>query len=93
MIKEDLVLILAQELDITNYYAKQLLAEFMKCFEQTILQEKKLLISGFGVFEIRNRKRIIGRNPKTMEEVIVPPRKALCFRAASKLKELINDSE
>lgn len=93
MIKEDLVLILAQELNITNYYAKKLLGKFLQCLEETILEEKKLLISGFGLFEVRKRKRIIARNPKTMEQVIVPPRKALCFRASPKLKKLINTEE
>ena len=90
MIKEDLILTLAQELNITNLHAKKLLTDFLQCLEKTILEEQKLLISGFGLFEIRKRKRIFARNPKTMQQVIVPPRKALCFRASPRLKKLIN---
>ncbi len=93
MIRENIMLIISQELNITNTKAKQLLTDFLECLEQTILEEKKVLFSGFGSFEVRKRKRIIGRNPKTMEEVIVPPRKALCFKASMKLKKIINETE
>jgi integration host factor subunit alpha len=41
----------------------------------------------FGSFSIRQKNERIGRNPKTGEEVPIPPRKVVVFKASEKLKE------
>lgn len=45
----------------------------------------------FGVFSVRNRKEIEGRNPKNGEKVLVKAKKVPFFKAGKKLKELVND--
>ena len=90
MIKEDIILQIAQELSIPNYRAKILLADLLEFLEKTILKEKKLLLQKFGTFEIKKREKTIGRNIKTMEEVIIPARERLYFHSSKSLKNLVN---
>lgn len=49
-------------------------------------------ISSFGTFSVRQKKRRMGRNPKTGEEVPITPRRVVTFRASHVLKDLINKS-
>lgn len=43
----------------------------------------------FGVFKIKTRKKRMGRNPRTGEEVPIPSRKVVYFKAGKILKEKV----
>ena len=47
-------------------------------------------LSSFGSFRMRQKKERIGRNPKTKEEVPIPPRKVISFYASALMKKRIN---
>ena len=49
-------------------------------------------ISSFGSFSVRSKGQRMGRNPKTGEEVPIPQRRVLVFRASHVLKDRINQS-
>ena len=46
---------------------------------------EKVVISNFGTFRIKTRNARQGRNPKTGEQVNVPPRKGVRFKASKNL--------
>ena len=48
----------------------------------------RIELRGFGVFNIKPRKTGIGRNPRTGEEVRIPPGKAVRFKPGKKLQAL-----
>ena len=47
-------------------------------------------LSGFGNFELLNKKSRPGRNPKTGEDVIISARRVVTFRAGNKLRKKID---
>ncbi len=47
-------------------------------------------LSSFGVFVVRKSGRRMGRNPKTGEEVPIPPRRVVAFKPSPILKRRIN---
>jgi integration host factor subunit alpha len=47
-------------------------------------------LSGFGTFEVRNKGKRIGRNPKTGVEAPIPPRRVMVFRASALLRQVMN---
>ncbi|MBW8383839.1 MAG: HU family DNA-binding protein, partial [Youngiibacter sp.] len=47
--------------------------------------------SGFGTFEVKERKARVGRNPKTNEEIQIPAFKQPAFKAGKDLKEIVNE--
>ena len=56
----------------------------------TLVTGEKVKISSFGTFSVSSKGERIGRNPKTGEEVRIPPRSVLVFRASNVLKDRIN---
>ena len=50
-------------------------------------------ITNFGVFEIRNKKERIGRNPKTLEEAVISARKVVRFRMSKNVFDILNADE
>lgn len=53
-------------------------------------QGDKVSLTGFGTFEVRDRKARTGRNPQTGETIQVPASKAPAFKAGKSLKDAVN---
>ena len=47
-------------------------------------------IRGFGSFRLRNRNARRTRNPRTGEQILVPPKRVPFFRAGKALRERLN---
>jgi DNA-binding protein HU-beta len=58
--------------------------------KEFLVAGKRIVLTGVGSFELVDRKERKGVNPKTLEKIIIPERKALKFKASKKLKNLIN---
>lgn len=54
-------------------------------------EEVKVTIPNLGTFTVKNREARQGRNPKTGEVVDIPSSKALTFKQATNMKNLLND--
>jgi integration host factor subunit alpha len=46
-------------------------------------------LSGSGSFEVRQKSKCIGRNPKTGAEAPIPPRRVMVFRASAILQQRV----
>lgn len=64
---------------------------FIEGFVKNLAEGHRIELRGFGVFSTKMRKPKIVRNPRTKEEVRLPPRRVLVFKASRNLKELINN--
>ncbi|MEM1025309.1 MAG: HU family DNA-binding protein [Myxococcota bacterium] len=60
--------------------------EVFENIAKSVKKEKRFAYPGFGTFTLRKRKARIGRNPKTLEEIKIPPSKTVTFRPAPNLK-------
>ena len=49
---------------------------------------ERIELRGFGVFLVKPRKRRIGRNPRTGEEVRTPPGRTIRFRPGKGLRNI-----
>ena len=59
------------------------------CFEElkaSLAVGEQVKLSGFGNFELRDKKERPGRNPKTGEKVLITARRVVTFRPGNKLK-------
>ena len=55
-----------------------------------IKKEKKLKLSKFGTFSVREKKQRIGRNPKTKESKMISSRDVVLFKPSKEFKEFVN---
>ena len=51
-----------------------------------------MLISGFGQWKVREKNSRIGRNPKTLEEFEVTPRRVVTFYPSNVWREEISNN-
>ena len=88
--KKDLVNLIYMQVGFSKQISEILIDEFFSLIVTNLKDEKKLKISKFGTFSIREKKSRIGRNPKTKEEKKISKRNVVLFKASKEFKELIN---
>ena len=71
---------------------ESLIDEFFSLIISNLKKEKKLKISKFGTFSIREKKARVGRNPKTKEKKNISKRNVVLFRPSKEFKKLINQN-
>ena len=58
--------------------------------KEVLADGKKIKISGFGNFQVRQKKARVGRNPQTGKEIEISARRVLTFRPSQVLKSALN---
>ncbi len=89
--KKDLVNMVYMQLGFSKYVSENLINDFLSMIIQNIKNEKKLKITKFGTFSIRQKKSRVGRNPKTKETKVISSRKVVLFKPSKEFKEFINN--
>jgi len=88
MIKADLVNRVAETSDVSRVKAAQAVETIFAEMKYALCNGKRIEFRGFGVFQVRDRKRGVGRNPKTGVEVAISPGKTVRFKPGKDLKNL-----
>ena len=88
--KKDLVNLVYMRIGFSKQIAENLIEDFLFTITTNIKNEKKLKLSKFGTFSIRQKKSRVGRNPKTKENKIISERKVVLFKPSKEFKEFIN---
>ena len=88
--KKDLVNLVYMQLGFSKQISENLIEDFLSTIVSNIKQEKKLKLSKFGTFSIRQKKTRIGRNPKTKETKIISSRDVVLFKPSREFKEFVN---
>ena len=88
MIKADIVNRVAESCDIPRIKAAEAVDTILDGIKDALTAGKRIELRGFGVFQVRNRKRGVGRNPKTGVEVAISPGKTVRFKPGKDLKNL-----
>ena len=91
--KKDLVNIIYMQIGFSKQISENLIDEFFSLIISNLIKEKKIKISKFGTFSIRQKKSRIGRNPKTKEKKIISDREVVLFKPSKEFKEYINLKE
>ena len=88
--KKDLVNLVYMQLGFSKQISENLIEDFLSTIVSNIKQEKKLKLSKFGTFSIRQKKSRIGRNPKTKETKMISSREVVLFKPSKEFKDFIN---
>ena len=88
--KKDLVNLVYMQLGFSKQISENLIEDFLSTIVTNIKQEKKLKLSKFGTFSIRQKKSRIGRNPKTKETKTISSRDVVLFKSSKEFKEFVN---
>ncbi len=88
MIKADLVNRVAEASEVSRVKAARAVESILFAMKEALGAGKRIELRGFGVFQVRDRKRGVGRNPKTGVEVAIAPGKTVRFKPGKGLKQI-----
>ena len=90
MTKRDLVMRIASETGFTQQDVYAVIQKSLDYIVEALEQDKTVEFRNFGVFEVRERKKRIGRNPNKPENVVtIPARKVVKFKPGKIMRERI----
>ena len=89
MNKTDLVNSIASKTGLSKKNSEAALNAVISSIEEALESGDKVVLVGFGTFEVRNRAERKGRNPQTKEEIVIPASKAPVFKAGKGLKDKV----
>ena len=88
--KADLAEMLFEELGLNKREAREIVEMFYVEISEALEKNDNVKISGFGNFELKNKKSRPGRNPKTGEEVDISARRVVTFKPGQKLRARVD---
>ena len=91
--KKDIIKSIYLQIGLSKKIIDLFLEDIIKILTRSIKKNKQVKISKFGTFIVRNKKKRIGRNPKTKEQANVSERNVLLFKPSKELKKYINNHE
>ena len=88
MIKADIINRVAEDANITKVKAVEAVEAVFEAMKTAMQNGERIELRGFGVFQVKPRKKGIGRNPRTGREVKIPPGKTIRFKPGKSLRSL-----
>ena len=81
---------LFEQLGLNKREAKDLVEGFFESLRLSLESGEQVKLSGFGNFDLRDKRERPGRNPKTGEEIPISARRVVTFRPGQKLKSRVD---
>ena len=88
MIKQDIVEEVVHRTGLSKTIAEIAVEAVFETMKRSMERGERIELRGFGVFNIRPRKTGIGRNPRTGQEMIILPGKAVRFKPGKDLQSI-----
>tara|TARA_B100001250_G_C19695984_1_gene742542 strand:+ start:795 stop:1088 length:294 start_codon:yes stop_codon:yes gene_type:complete len=87
--KADIAESLYEELGLNKREARELVEIYFDELKEALSNGKQIKLSGFGNFDLRDKKERPGRNPKTGESIPISARRVVTFKPGQKLKNKV----
>ena len=91
--KKDLVNLIYMQIGFSKQISEILIEEFFNLIIINLQKEKKIKISNFGTFIIREKKSRPGINFQTKEKKLIKERKVILFKPSKEFKNFINEND
>ena len=89
MTKKEMAKTIADKVSITQLQAQEIIQRVFDGITEALVQEGRIELRNFGVFEVKKRKPRKARNPKTGEKVKVPARLVVTFKPGLVMEERV----
>lgn len=89
MNKNELVTAMAKKAGLTKKDAEAALNAFTSTVETAVKKKEKVVLVGFGTWEVRQRAARKGMNPRTKQEIKIPAKRVPVFRAGKAFREQV----
>jgi len=87
--KKEIVKQISEKIGMTQLRTKEIVQLTFDAILDTLLEDKRIELRNFGVFEVKQRKARKARNPKTGERVDVPAKNVVTFKPGKEMEERV----
>ena len=89
MTKKEMARAIAAEMGILQTQAQEVVQRVFDSITETLVQEGRIELRNFGVFEVKERRPRRARNPRTGEAVDVPGKRVVTFKPVREMEERV----
>ena len=91
MTKKEIVKQISDKLGLTQLKTKEIVQQTFDAIVDTLLEDGRIELRNFGVFEVKQRKARKARNPRTGDKVDVPPKNVVTFKPGKEMEERVRN--
>lgn len=93
MTKKEIVKTISEEIGLTQLKTKEIVQKTFDAIVETLVEEKRIELRNFGVFEVKKRAARKARNPRTGDKVYVPEKYVVTFKPGKEMEERVRELE
>jgi nucleoid DNA-binding protein len=91
--KKEIVKTISEKLGLTQLTTRDIVQKTFDAIVETLVEEGRIELRNFGVFEVRRRKARKARNPRTGGAVQVPEKLTVSFKPGKEMEDRVRDYE
>jgi len=91
--KKEIVKTISDEIGLTQLKTKEIVQKTFDAIVETLVEEKRIELRNFGVFEVKKRAARKARNPRTGEKVYVAEKYVVTFKPGKEMEERVRELE
>jgi integration host factor subunit beta len=91
--KKEIVKTISEEIGLTQLKTKEIVQKTFDAIVETLVEDKRIELRNFGVFEVKQRAARKARNPRTGEKVFVPEKYVVTFKPGKEMEERVRELE
>ena len=89
MNKNEWIAAVAENSGLTKKDTERVINAALDAISAQLAAGNRVQLTGFGIFEVKDRQARVGRNPRTKEAVQIPASKTPVFKPSKALKEIV----
>ena len=89
MNKTELIAAAAESAGIPKKDAERVMNAAIDILTNTLAKGEKVQLSGFGIFEVKDRESRVGRNPVTRQAINIPATRVPTFKPSKAFKDIV----
>ena len=93
MTKKEIVKTISEEIGLTQLKTKEIVQKTFDAIVETLVEEGRIELRNFGVFEVKKRAARKARNPRTGDKVFVPEKYVVTFKPGKEMEERVRQME
>ena len=93
MTKKEIVRTISEEIGLTQLQTKEIVQKTFNAIVEALVEESRIELRNFGVFEVKRRAPRKARNPRTGEKVFVPEKFVVTFKPGKEMEARVRELE
>jgi len=91
--KKEIVKTISEEIGLTQLKTKEIVQKTFDAIVDTLVDDRRIELRNFGVFEVKKRAARKARNPRTGDKVFVPEKFVVTFKPGKEMEERVRELE